>query len=136
MCFLIFGGSHVKEPGSTEPIVTLIASASNEYAIAIGVPQLVQNVRSATSDSFNVWSADLSAYLKALFGTVVKARNPEPDSCWHARQWHSVISEGGSLDVYCTPPQRHPPLKTTLSSSIAFEKYLNPSAAAASSVEC
>jgi hypothetical protein len=54
--------------------------------MVIGVPQLAQKVRSATSDSFNDLSAEESAYFNALFGMDMKGRYAEPDKCWHALQ--------------------------------------------------
>lgn len=71
---------------SIEPTVTLILSSLNVYSMVIGVPQLAQKVRSATSDSFSDLSAEESAYFRALFGTDMKGRYAEPDKCWHALQ--------------------------------------------------
>ena len=94
----------------------------------MGVPQLVQKVRSAMSDNLRLLRGDDSIYLRAVFGIVVNGIKPEPESCWHARQWHRVMSDGGSLEVYCTSPQRHPPLNTT-SPLLVCGTYLDPSAA-------
>jgi hypothetical protein len=119
MWFLTLGGSHVKEAAWIEPIVTLMLSSSNVYSIVRGVPQLAQKVRSATSDSFNVLSVDDLAYTSALFGTETKGRYAEPDKCWHALQWQSVMSDGGLFDLYSTDPQRQPPLKTSSSAFVS-----------------
>jgi hypothetical protein len=49
--------------------------------MVIGVPQAEQNVRSATSDSFSVLSAEDSAYLSAALGMPMKGRYEDPESC-------------------------------------------------------
>jgi hypothetical protein len=118
----------VKDAASREPIVTLTLSSSNAYSIVRGVPQLAQNVRSATPDSFNVLIVEESVYLNALFGTEMKGIYAEPDKCWHALQWQRVMSDGGSLEVYLTDSQRQPPLKTT-SSAFASGENRDPSPA-------
>lgn len=97
--------------------------------MVIGAPQPEQKLRSAMSDSFRILRVSEWLNERASFGTCVNGRKAEPDTCWHARQWHSVMSDGAALDVYCTPPQRHPPLKTT-SCLMAGLMYLEPSAAA------
>jgi hypothetical protein len=118
----------VKDPASTEPIVTLMLSLSNAYSIVRGVPQSLQNVRVATSDSLKSSIAVVAVNLKALFGTEMKGIYAEPDKCWHALQWQRVMSDGALLDVYLTDPQRQPPLKTR-SSNFVFGEMRDPSAA-------
>lgn len=68
--------------------------------MVIGAPQSEQNVRSATSDSFKILRLAEWVNLMAAFETSMKGRNPEPDNCWHARQWQRVRSDGVALDVY------------------------------------
>jgi hypothetical protein len=86
MCLPTLGASLLKLGQSTEPTVTEIWSLSNEYVRLTGVPQLEQNVLSATLDSLNVWRVEAFVTRKVSNGTWTNGRQPEPDTCWHARQ--------------------------------------------------
>lgn len=52
--------------------------------MVIGVPQLEQNVRSATSESLRVLSVEDDVYVKDSRGMSMKGRYEEPERCWQA----------------------------------------------------
>lgn len=96
--------------------------------MAIGAPQPVQKNRSAYFESTKVFKVDVCVRVSASLSTSTNGRKPDPETCWHARQWQSVISDGAAVEIYWTPPQRHPPSKTIFSLD-DFATYLEPSAA-------